>query len=570
MIPTAERVAEDTAAKRGGFREGETSPSNKRKLKEKKMILVIDNYDSFTFNVVQILQTVTDKEIKLVRNDEYTVEQLAKMNPEYLIVSPGPGAPNQAGICESAIKYFAGKIPILGICLGHQAICEAFGARIVQAKYIRHGIVEEIKLDGRGLFRSIGKSAKFTRYHSLVADESTLSDDFEVTARAKDGDIMGVRHKTLPIEGIQFHPESIASEHGKALLNAFINYRRDNIVIADTLNQLIAKKDLTEEQAAFFMDNVTDGSMDERAMAAILIAMASKGPAVSEMIGCAKTLLKKKRELPIEKTGLAEIVGTGGDGKGSFNISSLSALVAASCGQKMAKHGNRAVSSKSGSADFFEALGINIMAAPEKTAELIKQTGFGFLMAPVYHAAMRFAGPVRKALGVKTIMNLLGPLLNPAGAEYEVLGVYNAALLKDYAHAAKALGAKRVMVVCSRDGYDEISPCAPTDVYQIDEKGNENQYVIKPENFGINGMNEDELFGGNGSDNAALAMDVMNGKGRATIRAAVGLNAGAVLYLCGKVKTLKEGFDMAVKAMADGTTLAKLKEIQKTSSELSA
>ena len=534
------------------------------------MILVIDNYDSFTFNVVQILRTVTDKEICLVRNDECSVEELAEKKPEFLIVSPGPGTPSQAGICEEAIKYFAGKIPILGICLGHQAICEAFGSRIVQAKYIRHGIVEEMKLDGRGLFRSIGKTARFTRYHSLVVEEDTLPEDFEVTARAKDGDIMGVRHKSLPIEGIQFHPESIASDKGAELLSAFINYRRDNIVVADLLNQLIAKKDLSEDQAAFFMDNVTDGSMDERAMAAILVAMASKGPCVAELTGCARTLLKKKREIPLKGSGLAEIVGTGGDGKGSFNISSLSALIAASCGQKMAKHGNRAVSSKSGSADFFEALGINIMAAPEKTAQLVERTGFGFLMATVYHSGMRFAAPVRKALGVKTIMNLLGPLLNPAGAEYEVLGVYSADLLKDYARAAKGLGAKRVMVVCSRDGYDEISPCAITDVYQIDEKGNESQYVIKPENFGISGMNEDELYGGNGSDNAELAMEVLKGGGRKTIRAAVGLNAGAVLYLCGKAKTLKEGYDMAIEAIMSGKTLSKLEEIQQVSRELNA
>ena len=532
------------------------------------MILVIDNYDSFTFNVIQILQTVTDKEIKVVRNDECTVEQLASMNPEYLIVSPGPGSPYQAGICEEAIKYFAGKIPILGICLGHQAICEAFGARIVQAKFIKHGIVEEIKLDGKGLFRSIGKSAKFTRYHSLVADEQTLSPDFEVTARAADGDIMGVRHKTLPIEGIQFHPESIASQAGKELLSSFINYHRENLNVAEYLNQLIAKKDLTEEQAAFFMENVTDGSMDERAMAAILVAMAAKGPSVSEMIGCAKALLKKKKDLPLEKNGIAEIVRTGGDGKGSFNISSMSALVASSCGQRIAKHGNRAVSSKSGAADFFENLGINIMAKPEQTAKLIEKTNFGFLMAQVYHSAMRFAAPVRKVLGVKTIMNILGPLLNPACAEYEVLGVYSPALLKDYAKAAKALGAKRVMVVCSRDGYDEISPLVPTDVYQIDENGNENQYVIKPENFGITGCNEDELMGGSGKENADLALEVLKGGGRKTIKAAVGLNTAAVLYLSGKARTLKDGYNMAIEAIDSGKALKKLEEIQKVSGEL--
>ena len=531
------------------------------------MILVIDNYDSFTFNVIQYLATVTDEEIKVVRNDQYSVEQLAQMNPSRLIVSPGPGAPHQAGICEQAIKYFAGKIPILGICLGHQAIGEAFGARIVQAKYIRHGIVEDIRLDGKGLFRLIGMNAKFTRYHSLVIDESTLPPEFEVTARAKDGDIMGIRHKTLPIEGIQFHPESIASENGKALLTGFIKYQRENIHHSQYLNQLISGKDLSEEQAALFMENLTDGTMDERVMSAILVAMASKGLAVSEMIGCAKALLSKKKSVPVSSEGLAEIVGTGGDGKGSFNISSFSALIAASCGQKVAKHGNRAVSSKSGAADFFEGMGYNINLTPEQSAQMINKTGFGFLMAPLYHSAMRFAGPVRKALGIKTIFNVMGPLLNPAGAQYEVLGVYTKDLLQDYARAAKALGAKRVMVVNSEDGYDEISPCAITNAYVIDENGKESQFVINPAKFGITDADETELFGGNGPENAALAMEVLNGKGRRTIRYAVGLNAGAVLYLCGKARSMKEGYDMALSALNSGKTLAKIEEIKKACNE---
>lgn len=248
----------------------------------------------------------------------------------------------------------------------------------------------------------------------------------------------------------------------------------------------------------------------------------------------------------------------------------MSALVAASCGQPVAKHGNRAVSSKSGAADFFENLGIKIMAEPDKTASLVQQTGFGFLMAPVYHSAMRFAAPVRKALGIKTIFNVLGPLLNPAGAEYEVLGVYSKDLMEDYAHAAKALGAKRVMVIHSRDGFDEISPCQPTDVFQINEDGKEYRYVIDPAKFGITGASEDELEGGTGADNAKLAMEVLNGGGRKTIRAAVGLNAGAVLYLSGKAKTLKDGYDMALTAIASGSSLAKLQEIQRVSGELVA
>lgn len=529
------------------------------------MILVIDNYDSFTFNVVQSLQMYTKQKIRVVRNDEYSVLQLAQMKPDFLVVSPGPGNPSQAGVSVEAIRFFAGKVPILGICLGHQAIGEAFGAKIVHAKNVCHGIIQDIELDGKGLFRTIGKSCKFTRYHSLVIDEATLSGDFEVTARAKDGDIMGIRHKTLPIEGVQFHPESIASEHCKDIFLNFINYRRENLPVADYLNQLLEKKDLTEEQASFFMENVADGTMDERVMAAILVAIQAKGVSVSEMTGCARALLKIKTPFVCEKKGLAEIVGTGGDCKGSFNISSLSAIVVASCGQPVAKHGNRAVSSKSGAADFFENLGINIMAEPEKTAALVEKTDFGFLMAPVYHAAMRFAAPVRKILGVKTIMNILGPLLNPAGAEYEVLGVFSKSLLKDYARAAKKLGAKRVMTVASDDGYDEISPCAKTHAFLIDERGHEASFVIEPSKFGITDADEDELSGGNGKENAALGMEVLSGKGRKTIRYAVGMNAGAVLYLSGKAKNLKEGYDMALESIDTGKALAKLNEIVEVS-----
>ncbi|MCR4954045.1 MAG: bifunctional anthranilate synthase component II/anthranilate phosphoribosyltransferase [Treponema sp.] len=542
------------------------------------MIAFIDNKDSFTFNIVQSLERVSGDKVLVFRSEESTIAEIEAAKPTHIIVGPGPGTPEEAGISIEAIRYFAGKLPILGICLGHQAIGAAFGARIVGAKYIRHGIVEEIKTDGRGIFRNIGLKGNFTRYHSLVVQESSLPKEFEVSARAKDGDVMGIRHKEFVIEGVQFHPESIASEKGDTLFKAFLNYSRENISSVLILNQLIdQKKPLTREQTAAFISELTDGTMDEKVAASVLTAMAARGlPTAAEMGGAAEVMLKKKTRFPLEKvmdgydagTGLAEIVGTGGDGKGSFNISSMSALVAASCGQKMAKHGNRAVSSKSGAADFFEALGVNIMASPDKTAELIRKTGFGFLMAPVYHSAMRFAAPIRKSLGIKTIFNVLGPLLNPAGAEYEVLGVYSKELLRDYAHAAKSLGAKRVMVINSEDGYDEISPCAPTHVYQIDEKGNENQYVIDPSNFGITGADEQELFGGNGIDNAKLALEVLNGSGRPTIKAAVCLNAGAVLYLCGKARTLKDGYAMAQEAINSGKALAKLKEIQQVSKSL--
>ena len=338
------------------------------------MIVIIDNYDSFTYNVYQALAKITNEEIRVLRSRECTIADIEKLNPSRLIVSPGPGRPEDAGISVEAIKHFAGKLPILGVCLGHQAIGYAFGAKIVQAKFIKHGIAEEIDLDGKGLFRTIGKKNIFTRYHSLVVDEATLSPDFEVTARATDGDIMGIRHKTLPIEGVQFHPESIASGRADEFFKAFLNYRREPLDVRGILNTLTEGKDLSRETAEMFMEDLTDGIMDERQMAAILTALSSKGPVADEIAGCAKVLSSKKRKFPYSGDELTDIVGTGGDGKGSFNVSSLSGLIAASCGAKIAKHGNRAVSSKSGAADFYTAAGFKLDMTPEKAA-LIRRTG---------------------------------------------------------------------------------------------------------------------------------------------------------------------------------------------------
>lgn len=532
------------------------------------MILVIDNYDSFTYNIVQALQRLGTEEVQAVRSKEITAAEIEAMNPSRIVIGPGPGTPSDAGVSVEAVRHFAGKIPILGICLGHQAIGQAFGAKIVQAKRICHGVVEEMELDGRGLFRITGKRASFTRYHSLAIDEATLPADFEVTARAKDGDIMGVRHKTLFIEGVQFHPESVASQQGDDIFRAFLNYRRESFSAAACLNQLIEKKDLSEEQAALFMENLTDGILDERVTAAVLAAIAAKGPGASELAGCASVLCRKKTPLDVDGARLAEIVGTGGDGKGSFNISSLAAVVAASCGQPMAKHGNRAVSSKSGAADFYEAIGIKIDNPPEKTAELIKRTGFGFLMATIYHSAMRFAAPVRKAIGIKTIMNVLGPLSNPAGAAYQLLGVYSTSLLEPVARAAKSLGARRVLVISSEDGFDEISPCAATRAFQINEDGKEYSYVIHPEKYGISGVDAEELAGGTGEENARLALDVLNGRGRTAIFEAVCLNAGAVLYISGKVRNIQAGYELAKKSVADGIALKKLEEVKRVSNSL--
>jgi anthranilate synthase/phosphoribosyltransferase len=530
------------------------------------MIVIIDNYDSFTYNVYQYFARLASEEVRVIRNDEIDIRGLDALSPSRLVISPGPGRPEDAGISVAAIEHFAGKIPILGVCLGHQAIGYAFGGKIVGAKRIRHGEAEEIALDGRGVYRTVGNKAVFTRYHSLVISDETFPPELEVTARSSDGDIMGVRHRTFDIEGVQFHPESIASDGGEALIRAFLSYRREPFAFKSTLETLLAGKDLDIKSAEAFMEELTDGALDTTRTAALLAAFAAKGPSAEEIAGCAAVLRRKKTPFAVEGNGSSirttDTCGTGGDGAGSFNISSMAALAAAACGLPVAKHGNRAVSSKSGSADFYEALGVPVNISPAAARNLLEKTNFAFLFAPLYHGAMRHAAPARKALGVKTIMNLVGPLSNPADAKYQIIGVYDAALLKPVAEAARLLGVERVLTLKSRDGLDEISPCAPTDIVEIGADGEVREYVFDPKELGFGSYRSEELAGGDAAENARLARELVGGAGRPALEAAVAFNAGAALYVAGRAASIAEGAREAASALASGAVAAKIEELK--------
>ncbi|MGG3684546.1 aminodeoxychorismate/anthranilate synthase component II [Aeribacillus composti] len=189
------------------------------------MILMIDNYDSFTYNLVQYLGELGE-ELVVRRNDEITIEEIERLNPAYLMISPGPCTPNEAGISMEAIKYFAGKIPIFGVCLGHQSIAQVFGGDVVRADKLMHGKTSQIYHDGKTIFDGLDNPFTATRYHSLIVKKETLPDCFEISAWTNDGEIMGIRHKSLPVEGVQFHPESIMTEHGKLMLKHFLSYYR--------------------------------------------------------------------------------------------------------------------------------------------------------------------------------------------------------------------------------------------------------------------------------------------------------------------------------------------------------
>lgn len=531
------------------------------------MILLIDNYDSFTYNLYQYLREITQEAVTTVRNDTVTVDQVRKMNPRVVIISPGPGRPEDAGISVEVIRELGATTPVLGVCLGHQAIGAAFGAKIVQAKRIVHGKVELIKHDGRGLFRSIESPAQFTRYHSLVIDPGTLPDEFEITAESVDGDIMGIRHKELLIEGVQFHPESIASDGGKTLLSNFLRYRREPFTARVALTRLLERTDMSEEEAENFMDEVTEGHLTAVQIAGFLVALNAKGIRPQEIAGCARVLQRKR--IPIRSSRPAlDTCGTGGDGIGSFNISSMAALVAASCGVRVAKHGNRAVSSRSGSADFYRALGINVELAPDKTERLLEATDFAFLFAPIYHGAMKHAGLPRRELGVKTIMNLIGPLSNPAAAQFQLIGVYDEALCEPVARAAKLLGVKRAMVVHGLDGIDEISVSAPTRIVSYVDGGNLEEQVVEPTQYGIGGYDLGDVSGGDPHENAEMAWEIARGAGVPAVRDAVVLNAAAALVVYGAAKDIHAGIEKVRESIADGRVLRKMEEVVRLSEDL--
>ena len=520
------------------------------------MILMIDNYDSFTYNIVQYLQML-GQEVKTVRNNEITLKEIESLQPTHIVISPGPGTPVDAGISIPAIKHFAGKIPILGVCLGHQAIIEAFGGVIIGAPTIVHGKTDTLEHDERGVFRNIKQAVTVVRYHSLVGDPARIPDSLEISAYAnRDKAIMGIRHKKYQIEGVQFHPESMSTEDGLKMLSNFLNYRRDGSKKINLLKKISLGETLTNAEAITLMDEITDGELTDAQLGAFLAVYAVKGITPDELSGFV-TVMRKKTGITVKQKNSLDIVGTGGDGKHSFNISSAAALVCASLGITVAKHGNRAISSSSGSYDFLQALKIKTDGKLEENLASLKAKKFAFFFAPIYHPAMKHVARVRQEVKFRTVFNLLGPLSNPLQVDHQIVGVYDEKLLDLFVQTLKQLGLKRVLVVHSKSGMDEISISGKTLVRELTAKGTIKKYEIDPKEFGVKGLKEDDLIGGNPQHNVDMFKSVLtNGlksKQDEAVAAAIALNAGAGLYVMGKTKTIKAGYSLVQKALTDGT-----------------
>ena len=326
-------------------------------------------------------------------------------------------------------------------------------------------------------------------------------------------------------------------------------------MIREATVKLIQKIDLTMEETMAVINEIMSGETTPVQTAAFLTALQAKGTTIDEITACAKAM--RAHALPVDVCdGVLEIVGTGGDKSGSFNISTTSGFVCAAGGCKVAKHGNRAATSKSGAADVLEALGANICMEPKRCAELLRSVGFCFLFAQHYHKAMKYVGPVRKELSVPTVFNILGPLTNPAHADHQILGVYDESLVEPLAHALHGLGVKKGMAVYGLDRMDEISASAPTKICEFDGDTFKT-YVIEPEQFGLQRGAKSDIVGGTPAENAAITRSVLSGE-KGTRRTAVVLNAGAGLYVAGKASTFEGGVRLAEELIDSGKAIQTL------------
>ena len=335
------------------------------------------------------------------------------------------------------------------------------------------------------------------------------------------------------------------------------------LAFADALRRLLGREDLTRAETEALFGQLMDGALDAAQKAALLVALAMKGESAAEIAGAAAAMRRRVVPIPHSRPLAVDTCGTGGDGRGTFNISTAAALVAAAGGVPIAKHGNRSVSSRSGSADVLAALGVPIEVEPEVAGRALDEIGIAFLFAPRLHPAMREVMPVRRALAVRTVFNLLGPLTNPAGAQAQVLGVYARDKVELLAHVLLELGVRHALVVHGSDGLDEITTTGPTFVAEVKD-GELRSFYIEPEQFGLRRVPLAALAGGAPEENAARMEALLDGGGdrEEALAEVVAANAGAALYVGGRAATLREGVEQARALLAAGAAARKLDELR--------
>ena len=327
------------------------------------------------------------------------------------------------------------------------------------------------------------------------------------------------------------------------------------------IEQLLNKEDLNQSESRDVMSKIMSGKFNDAQIAGFLVALRSKGETAKEIAGFAEAMREKMTPISVSK-GAIDMCGTGGDAKGTFNISTAASLVAAGAGVKIAKHGNRSMTSKSGSADVLTALGVNINLPPEKCAECIEEIGIGFIFAPSFHPAMKHAMGARKSLAIYTVFNILGPLCNPADVKRQLMGIFRSDLTKTVAHVLKHLKSEKAFVVHGSEGLDEISTTASTHISHLSTDGSVENFTVSPEDYKIEITSLEKLKGGTPEENAQIITKILNGE-KGPHRDIVSLNAGAGICVAGLIDTISDGIKMAEESIDSGEAMNVLKKLAK-------
>lgn len=523
------------------------------------MILLIDNYDSFVFNIKTMLNQLTNDEIAVYRNDKITLDEIKRLSPNAIILSPGPKHPKDSGICLEIFKARL-NVPVLGICLGHQALGLCFGAKIQRLKEVAHATSSQISLIAQSeLFREFPKDFSVMRYHSL--EVVSLPSELEALAYAKDKVLMAMRHKDLPYFGVQFHPESYFSEYGLKIFENFLKFKGQTSQKASekpTLTSFITKlqdnQGLNTDDFARICQIIASREYEAVQLGALLVLITEKSLDERSLSALVSNILKYSQTFNDESE-MIDIVGTGGDGFKSINVSTTTAFILGALGVKVAKHGNRAISSASGSSDVLSALKIPAFDSIAKQVKVLDEQGLTFFHAPFFHSLVGEVKEVRAKLGVRTVFNVLGPLLHPnLSLKYQLMGNYHAPVHRLLIEVLRNLGRKHALVVRGNDGMDEISICDETSIYELKD-GQIFNYTISPEQFGFKRAFHSEIVGGDAKQNAKILLDTLSGKQKGAKFDIVVLNAMFALYTANRVPTPAAAKDIVLEAIHSGKVI---------------
>jgi anthranilate synthase/phosphoribosyltransferase len=515
------------------------------------MFLLIDNYDSFTYNLVQAFMQLGRKPF-VVKNDDPSLPALAgKPELAMVCISPGPGHPAAAGLCLDFLHALPAHVPVLGVCLGHQMLGHIAGARVEVGPEVMHGKQSEITHSGTGLFSGLPERMLVGRYHSLLVRAEDAPETLVVTARSANSagkeEVMALRFRDRPWAGVQFHPESILTQEGMRLLANFPSalladqetrapapeirpHVRTPIQMSSVIEHLAQGRDLAPGEAAEAFARLMDGELSPSQAGALLLGLRAKGETPDELDEAVKAVLARAIPVPAIFGPAMDIVGTGGDGKYSFNCSTATALTLAGMGHKVLKHGNRSVSSRCGSADVLEQLGIPLDTPPEAVPETLERERFVFLFAPRYHPAFRHVMPVRRELGVRTLFNILGPLVNPARPTRYLLGVADKERLPLVAAALARSKPEAGAVVHGAGNYDELTPLGEAALI-IGKGGQTWPARLDPAEYDISPCTEQELAVEGPEHAADVLRRILSGQGSRAVTDMLTLNLGLALYL---------------------------------------